>query len=156
MLVKCIQMEICILDKKKKILGMEKVNIFIVIKVITLEIGLKEKCRDLVNFMMFMEIYNIRVNGKMIIFKEEASLLAMGVIGLNIKDNLDPEKWKGLVKCFLKMEIDIKVRLDMIYLGVKVECLLKMDKFRKVFGKKVILYLNIEILVFYKYLLLIL
>lgn len=70
-------METVIKGKKKIILDMEKVNIHTQMAFIILEIGLKAKCKNKVNFMIHKAIYNIKVNGKMITFKEKESFIIL-------------------------------------------------------------------------------
>jgi hypothetical protein len=60
-------MVICIQVKKKMILDMVKENIYMVMVVIIMGIGLKGKWKVKVNYMIQMEIYNMKGNGKMII-----------------------------------------------------------------------------------------
>jgi hypothetical protein len=54
---------------------MEKENIFMEMEAIIMEIGLKERCRELVNCMTQMVIFNIKDNGKMIIIMEKAPFM---------------------------------------------------------------------------------
>ena len=54
---------------------MEKANIFTMMAVITMEIGLKARCRDMVNCMIVMEMFNMKDNGKMITMREKGLCL---------------------------------------------------------------------------------
>lgn len=86
-------------------------------------IGLKEKCKESESFMIPMEIYNIKENGKMTITMGKA--LSMGLMmwtGLNIQETLGQEKWKVLDRCTLRMEINIKDNSEAICHGEKEEC----------------------------------
>ena len=62
-------MEIDMKVKKERIFVMVKENICIMMEVIILEIGLKEKCKVKENLLMLMEIWFIKVSGKMIIMR---------------------------------------------------------------------------------------
>jgi hypothetical protein len=61
---------------------MGKGNIYMLMEVTIMEIGLKGRWRDMVNYMILIAIYNMRVNGKMIIIMEkEHFMVSMMVIG---------------------------------------------------------------------------
>ena len=102
---------------------MEKGNICMEMVVIIMEIGLKAKWKEMENFMILMEIFNIKDNGKMIIIMVKAHYMGLMMqTGLNMLGILKLVKWMDLDKCFSKMEINIKDNSGMIALGEKVEC----------------------------------
>lgn len=108
---------------------MERENICMEMAATTMEIGSKEKWKDMVNYTTQMEIYNMKGNGKMIIIMEKVLYMGlMMLIGLNILDSLRQVKNRALDKCILKMEINIKDNLEAICLGEKVVCSLEMDR----------------------------
>lgn len=103
---------------------MEKVNIFMVMEAIIMVIGLKVKWKDRANFMIQMEIFNMRDNGKMISIMAKAQYMASEMSnGSNMSDNSRQEECRDSDKCILKMEINIKDNSEMIIHGVRVECL---------------------------------
>ena len=62
-------MEIDMKVKKERIFVMVKENICIMMEVIILETGLRGKCKVKENLLMLMEIWFIKVSGKMIIIR---------------------------------------------------------------------------------------
>ena len=86
-------MEIHIKDKKiVKIKGMAKANIFMLMEVTIMEIGLKIKCVEMGYCIMKMVKLNMMVSGKKICFKGEEFFMVENVIGINMKDNSKMDK----------------------------------------------------------------
>lgn len=108
---------------------MEKENIFILMVVIILEIGSKEKCKETDNCLILKEIYSIKENGGMITLKEKENFTAImaRTIGINMKDNSNLELKMDSDSYSSKMVIDIKVNSETIYYGVKEGFSIKME-----------------------------
>lgn len=76
-------------------------------------------------------------NGKMtcIMGKEHCMGLIM-LIGLNMLGNLKGEKWKGLDRCSLKMEISIRGSLGLMCHGEREECSWKTETLKMEHGRE--------------------
>jgi hypothetical protein len=86
-------MEIPIKDKRiVKIKGMVKVNIFMLMEVIIMEIGLKIKCAEMESYIMMMDKLSMMDNGNKICLKEEEFFMVDNATGINTKDNLKMDK----------------------------------------------------------------
>jgi hypothetical protein len=78
-------MGICIQDRRKMILGMEKANTYMLTEVIIMEIGLKGKWRDTANSMTLTTICNMKGSGRMIIIMGKAHCMDLMIaIGLSM------------------------------------------------------------------------
>lgn len=75
-----------------KIKDMGKVNIFMLMEVIIMEIGLKIKCVAMGYYTMRMDKLNMTENGNKICLKEEEFFMVDNVIGINIKDSLKMDR----------------------------------------------------------------
>lgn len=82
--------------------------------------------------------------GKMITMKEQEGSWVSVLIGQNMKGSLLVVRCKALDKCGFMMVKDIKGSLEMIFLGEKEECLVKMVKFKMEYGKGEISFLNFD------------
>jgi hypothetical protein len=75
-----------------KIKDMVKVNIFMLMVVTTMAIGLKIKCVEMEYYTMMMDKLSMMDSGKKICFKEEEFFMVDNVIGINTKDSLKMDK----------------------------------------------------------------
>lgn len=87
--------------------------------------------------------------GKMITMKEQEGSWVSVLIGQNMKGSLLVVRCKALDKCGFMMVRDIKGSLEMIFLGEKEECSVKMVKFKMEYGKGEISFLNFDNLCIY-------
>lgn len=101
---------------------MGKENTRIVMAATIMEIGLRERWKDKVNYMIVKEIWNMKDNGRMIIFKGEENYSVYLETGLNTRDSFKPAENKVLVNCFFVMEIVTKANSRTIILGAREEC----------------------------------
>lgn len=102
--------------KREIIFVMEKANIFTQMEVITLVIGLRVKCKEWDNCLIFKVILSMKVNGETIISKVKESYIIILMVnnGTNTKVNLDQEIEMDLVNYFTRMVTDSKVSLETI------------------------------------------
>ena len=116
-------MEIVIKVKKEIIFAMEKANIFTQMEVIILVTGWKEKCKEQDNYSTIKAILSIKENGETIIIKVKESFIIIRMVnnGTNMKVSSDQVTEMGLENFFTKMETDLKVNLETILYGVKVD-----------------------------------
>ncbi len=80
--------------------------------------------------LILKEIYSMKENGEMIIFKVKGNFIIILIMinGSNIKVNLNLAIKMGLDNYFLKMVPDTKVNFVMIYNGDKEGCSVKVVK----------------------------
>jgi hypothetical protein len=114
-------------------------------------IGKKEKWMDKVNFTIVTLIWYMTVIGRTITMKDQGDSWVSVQIGQNMKGSLLVEKCKALDKCGFMMVKDIKGSLEMIFLGEKEECSVRMGRSKMEYGKGEISFLNFDNLCIYSH-----
>lgn len=121
------------------ICGMARASIYTRMAATTLGIGSREKCKVKVSCLTVREIFSIKVNGRMTIFKarENFIIYRSGRTGPSTKDSSGLEIGMVLVSYSSETDLDTKASSETTYFGVRAECLPRMDNSSKlVYGKK--------------------
>lgn len=122
---------------------MARASIFTRMAATILEIGSREKCKVKVSCLTVREIFSIRVNGGMTIFKARENFITYRPdrTGPSTKGSSGLEIRMDLVSWSLETAQDTKVSSEITYFGVKAECLPRMgDCSKLVYGKKALLF----------------